>query len=342
MKPRLKLAFVLIFLGILAVFPSGAAAQMPSSIDGVEISMEPETPAPGNRVTVSVESFSTDLAGASIVWLVDGKNFAKGTGKKSIEVVAPSLGKKMTVLASILTIEGREVKKSITINPGGVDLIWESEGFTPPLYKGKAGFAYQNVVHITAIPHLPGTNGLEADPKTLLYKWTNNDQVVQDQSGYGKQSITLQNDLPRENDLLVEVSSPTGDKKAAARMYLEPGKPAITLYEADPLYGVLYNKSISDSFHLSNQEVTIQAVPFNFSIFKNTSLTFNWVINSLERDDLSRNESITLRTKGDTEGTSHVALSIRNPLNILQGADAALSVQFSKKKTDDAVSTSFR
>jgi hypothetical protein len=335
MKPRFFLAFIFTLLTLLSL-PLSSNAQIPVSIDGVEMSVYPETPSPGTKVTVSVESFSTDLGSASILWQIDGKTLNKGVGMKSVVITAPQLGKTITVSAAIMTVEGREVKKSIVIKPAGVDLVWESEGYTPPLYKGKAFFAYQNILHVTAIPHF-STAGGEADPKTLTYKWTVNDKVVQNQSGYGKSSIAIQNDLPRPFEILVEVSTPTGSNKAASRIQLTPGEPSISFYEEDPLYGVLYNRAIIDQIRLGNQEISIRAVPFAFSIFKNFPLTFNWSVNNLERSDLSTNESITLRTKGDTEGTSRISLSIRNAESILQGAERAIGVQFSKKKADTAI-----
>lgn len=62
---------------LLLAFPAFTFAQVPTSIDGVRISLNPEIPAPGQTVTVGVESFSTDLNAASIVWFVDGKKIGR-------------------------------------------------------------------------------------------------------------------------------------------------------------------------------------------------------------------------------------------------------------------------
>jgi hypothetical protein len=331
MKSSLKITIIIIFLALFATLPTLSHAQIPSSIDGVQISTDPEIPAPGQTVTVSVESFSTDLNSASIVWLVDGKNYSQGKGKKFIGVVAPPIGKNMSILVAIMTVEGREVKKAITLKSGGVDLIWESDGYVPPFYKGKALFAYENPVRITAMPHLAGVGGKELDPNTLVYKWTENDKAVQDQSGFGKQTILLQEGVPRPIDIKVEVTTNTGTEKATASMTLTPGNPSVSFYEEDPLYGVLYNKAITDNFHLTNQEMSIRAVPYTFNI---GGLSYLWSINNLERTDLSTNESITLRTKGDAEGSSDISLEVKNLQDILQGARNNTSIWFSKKSAD--------
>jgi hypothetical protein len=305
---------------------------MPTSVDGLTISTDPAEPAPGQSISVSIESYSTDLNAASIVWLVDGKNYAQGIGKTSVNVTAPVIGKTMKVTVAVKTVEGREVKKEITVAPGGVDLIWESAGFAPPFYKGKTLFVYQNLIRVNAIPHLADAKGNEIDPGTLLYKWTENDKVIQDQSGYGKQTLLLQENLPRPFDVQLQVSTPTGSAKASAAMTLTPGDPSISFYEDDPLYGALYNKSLTSKIHLTNSEISIRAVPFSFNVSKNAPLTYNWSVNNLERNDLSKNELITLRTKGDVEGTSAISLDIRGGNDILQAADNSVSIQFTKRQ----------
>lgn len=337
MKSHWKFTIALLFIPILLVvlfFATIARAQTPSSLDGVEIRTNPSTPSPLENVTVSVESFNTDLNAASIVWVIDGKNYAKGTGITSIQIFAPPLGKDLTVVVVIMTVEGKEVKKTITIKSGGVDLVWESAGYIPPFYRGKALFAYENTIKITAMPHLAGANGAELDPRTLVYKWKENDKVVQDQSGYGKQTLTLQEDIPRPLDITVEVGTRTGNQKGTASITLTPGDPSISFYEEDHLYGVLYNKAITDKITLINPEITIRAVPYTFNTsLKTSSLSYIWSINNLERTDLSTNQSITLRTTGDNAGSSDISLEIRNVMDILQGARNGVSIFFSKKPT---------
>jgi hypothetical protein len=339
MNPRLKITIFLLFFVLFSIVPISSHAQVPTSIDGVQISLTPEMPSPGQPVTIDIQSFSTNLGAASIVWLLDGKSFQKGIGKTSITLKAPSLGRTIVILADIMTVEGKEVKKAINLRSGGVDLIWESQGYVPPFYKGRAGFAFQNPVQITAIPHLAGPGGTELPPSSLVYKWTSNDKVVLDQSGYGKQTITLSDDVPQPFDVVVDVTTANGSDKASSRITITPGDPSILFYEDDPLYGVLYNKALTNNVSLANQEISLRATPYLFTFSKNIPLTYNWSVNNLERQDLSTNESITLRPKGDVEGSSDISLEIRNRNQILQGARNAVSVLFSKRRTDEANAT---
>ncbi len=336
MKSRFQFTILCtIFLALLTLFSAlPVNAQTPTSLDGVDIYLSPVNPAPGQQITATLESFSTDLNAASIVWIVDGKNFTKGIGMKSIQLTAPTLGKTMTINAVIMTVEGREVKKILTTRSGGVDIIWESQGYTPPFYQGKSLFAYQNTVKVYAIPHLSQTAGVEIDPRTLVYKWKENDKVIQDQSGYGKQTLTLQQDIPRSLIIEVEVSTANGSQKAVGTINLTPTDPAISFYVDNPLYGVLFNKSISARLNLTEPEVTLRAVPYSFNINSSQSnLTYDWSINNFTQPDLAKNQSVTLRTQENAEGNSEVKLDIRNDADILQGANASLNIFFSKKTT---------
>lgn len=332
MKFRLTSTIFILALSLISIIPTFSHAQIPTSIDGVQIDTYPTFPAPNDSVKVSVESYSTDLNSASIIWLVDGKEFAKGVGRKSIDLTSPALGKTRNIISVIMTVEGREVRKVLSLKSGGVDLIWESGGHTPPLYKGKAQFAYENEIRVIAIPHLAGINGTEINPETLVYKWTLNDKVVQDQSGYGKQTLTIQTEIPRPINIEVEVSTKNGSDKATKTLSLTPTDPSVSFYQEDPLYGVLYNKAITNRISFTDQELNIVAVPYTFNVSKASPVTFLWSINNIERKDLSTNESIVLRTKGDTAGSSNISLEIKSVDSILQRAQNAISVQFSKKQ----------
>lgn len=313
--------------------PAYTHAQVPSSIDGVDISVNNESPRPGEKITVSVESYNTDLNAASIVWVVDGKNAAQGIGIKSIDLVAPKIGKRLNVVVAIMTVEKREVKKTININASDLDLIWESGGYTPPLFEGKAYFAYQNSIKIIALPHI-SSNGKEIDPRTLVYRWKVNDKAQPDKSGYGKQILMLKEDFPGQVTIDLTAETKDGAQKADARIVLVPGNPSISFYEEDPLYGVLYNQALVDTVRLRNKEMNIISIPYSFNFNPSDSppsLSTTWSINNLEQSDLVDNRSITVRTEGDKEGSSLLSVDVKNSDDILQGAKNVLNIVFSKQ-----------
>ncbi|MDB5259670.1 MAG: seg [Candidatus Taylorbacteria bacterium] len=316
-----------------------AHAQIPNSISGVDLNMTPETPQPGETITIELQSYITDLSGAQIVWYVDEKSVAEasGTGKTKYILKAPKNGVRLSVSASITTIEGRRVQKSIDIQPNAVDLVAETNGFIPALYPGKPLIAYQNTVKIIAMPHLVGTDGSEINPKKLIYMWKRNSKVLQDQSGYGKQSIFITgNVVPRPYTIWLDVSSIDGKIHGASNISFEESDPSLAFYEDDPLYGTLYNKMIGDRFQLKNKELNVLAVPYGFNANDLESTTFVWSINSDEQPDLGNKRSVTLRVKEGASGSSGISLETRNQQSILQGASAAFTAYFNPKKISNS------
>ena len=315
-------------------------AQAPTSIDGIDISMSPENPSPRDLITVSITSYLTDLNSASVVWTVDGKLFSKGTGLKSIQIPAPSLGKTKLVSVGIQTVEGRSVQKSLVVRSGDVDMIWENNGYLPPLFKGKVGLVYQNTARIIAIPHLSSGGATEINPSQLVYKWKVGEKVLLEQSGYGKQYIDFNSgDVPKPLEVVVAINSKDGALQTEGRLTIEPQPPTVNFYEIDPLYGVFFNREVGGRVDMKNSETTILAVPYGFN--KNNVLDYVWSINNLEQPDLSKNQSITLRTKGETDGNSSIDLDLRNSSSILQGARASFAAFFKKKVTEGDNQTTF-
>lgn len=329
----------IVFIFILGFIfnPTLSFAQAPTPVDGVNISVDPENPIPGKQANVKVESYNTDLNNANIVWTVDNKVISKGIGITNLKIIAPPIGKVINIFATINTVEGREIKKGINIKSSDTDLIWESEGFTPPLYEGKSHFSYQNRIKIIAIPHIKGEGDNEADPKTLSYKWTVNTRVMKSQSGYGKQYLILKDDLPVDLSVQVEIISKDGNQKSVASIELKPGDPTLSFYEDSPLYGVYYNKSLTNTIRLKDNEISILAVPYYFSKTRDSDISRVWSINDIEQQDIKNNNSITLRTAPGSEGGSNISLEIRGIDDILQGAKEKINIYFNKKKEETNV-----
>ncbi len=329
----MKLLLKISILTLICVFTLTAQAQIPTtSIDGVTIQTSSDNPKPGEEMEISVESYTFNLNAASIVWLVNGKTQNNGIGLKKITVVTPKVGQRTKVTANIKTAAGREVQKTITISSASVDIIWESDGYVPPFFNGKLPFSYQNSVKLVAMPHLSKDGKTEIDPKTLVYSWKNDGKYIDNGQGYGKQSVEVDSgDIPKPLEITVDVSNREQTEHSVGYLTLSPAAPSLSFYEEDSLYGILFNKSLADKVQLKNSEMKILAVPFGFN-FKNNQTAYTWTVNDIEQSDLEKNRSITVRTKGDSEGTSNVYLDARNDTNFLQGARGGFSINFNKKK----------
>jgi len=338
--------FVLFFLVISAfsLVYSGVHAQTigTTSIDGIDVASSPANPAPGSSVVVSLNSYSTDLSGATIAWTVNGKTLTKGVGMKSITVTAPTTGKKLQVMATINTLEGAQIQKLISITSGSVDIVWETSGYVPPLYLGKAPFAYQNTLTFVAMPQLVDSNGNPINPKNLIYQWKENTFVLGNQSGYGKQSLTVTGSViagPVTID--VTVASADGTAHAESQIEIQPQSPSIVFYQDDPLYGVLYNSAITGSLNLVHNQTKILAAPYGFDTTA-SGLVYNWSINGVAQSSLSSSQSVVLGTNNGQQGSSDIDLNMQNTgNNILQGAESSFTATFANQTNTTTSSALF-
>ena len=320
------------------------------SYDGVDISSSPSNPAPGDKVSVSVQSFSMDLNSAAISWSVDGKVLTKGTGMTSLEINAPAIGKSTRIIATVSTLAGAIIRKTVTIRSGDVDLVWETSGYTPTLYRGKVPFVYQNNVTFTALPHFVDKNGKAIDPRGLIYKWSDGSDVLGDQSGYGKQSITIRGSIiPRTLDISVVATSPDDQTiNGQSEVSLDAVAPSITFYQDDPLYGVLYNNAIGSTFRLSHNELKVVSAPYGFDIPTTNNLAtpsplvYTWDINNVDQANLTTSRSVVLHVNAGQQGSSNISLSLANTANnILQGATASFNAIFNTKSQSTTKTTVF-
>ncbi len=327
----MKKVFVIATIITFLISLSSSHAQIPSSIDGIEIQTNVSNPRPGQSIEISIESFLYDLGSASVVWQVDGKTHDSGVGIKKINVVAPQIGVPMNISAVIKTPDGKETRKTLSIKTGSVDIIWESSGYMPPFYNGKIPFSYQNNIKLIAIPHLSKDGKTELDPKTLVYTWKRDGKYIENGQGYGIQSVEIPaDDLPKNLDITVEVHNREQTLTTTGSINLVPAEPSISFYEDSLLYGILLNKALISNVPLTNREMKILVVPYGFTNEPENS--YDWSINNIQQPDLLRNRSITIRTKDDMEGSSNIYLDVRNQENILQGARGGFTVYFNKKQ----------
>jgi hypothetical protein len=335
-RRTLYFSLILLVLGGLNIGVSQAQGLPP--VSGLQLTLSDPVPSPGQTVTVTAQSYSFEINTANIVWTVDGRINTRGIGLTKIDITAPAAGKKRTVNVSATTPQGRTYTSSISVGSGSIDLIIETDGYVPPFFRGKTPMAYQNKIKVIAIPHLANAAGTEYAVNSLVYTWNRNGTVLQDQSGYGKQTITMLGDIvPRDYTLTVNVSSRDNANRAEETILIKAGEPSITFYNEDPLYGPLFNRSVSGTIRIGTErELGIRAVPFGFSRPTIDALSFNWRINGAERTELNNHESLILRAQENTVGISNIQLAVRNLENILQGSEASFSAIFTATAPETA------
>ena len=321
--------FVLLFLSAL----SGNfvhAQTIPGISDPVTFSMIPEYPQPNEIITIKAQSYSTDLDKAVFRWTVNGKTYAEGAGLKSINVKTGPTGSIMTVSAEVSTSDFGLIRNDISFRPVEISLLWQSDTYVPPFYKGKALHSYNGAFKVTAIPEFFDLTGKRIDPKDLIYTWKKNGTVQGDASGLGKDSfVTTQTSYLREGeDIAVDVSSPKDILAGSASITVNPTFPEINFYENSPLYGVVYEKALKRNLNLSQEEITLRAEPFYMSTKTplNGLLTFDWKMNDASVADFKNKNEITLRKSGTNGGQSYISLVVQNQAKVLQGASGNITI----------------
>jgi len=329
-----RLACIVFCITLIA---SCAHAQVPTGVGSINLVVSTNNPAPGDSVTITAESYTADMNSSKITWTVNGKATEQGIGAATLTLTAPALGKHLTVNVSAVTSSGAVINETTTVSSGVVDMVLENSGYVPPFFAGKIAPSYQNEITIIAIPHLANSSGAEYDPSSLVYQWKKNGSVLQDQSGYGKQSITLTGDLlPRAYTVNVLVTTRDGATQSAGYITVSPQSPSIVFYSNDALYGPLYNKSVPADIRIGSQkEVSVLAVPFGFDkpVDGLGDLSFSWSINGVGHPELDSGDSVTLRAPTDQAGSSNISLSIANAQKILQGVQDSFSVNFAANQT---------
>lgn len=307
----------------------GLSQQNPTQITDRDIGvvLSPESPGPNQNVTITLESFSTNLNKANITWSVDDKEKLTGIGKTKFSLTSPNIGSKITVSIAIIVSEGTRVDKKIIIEPAQVDILWEaSNSYVPTFYKGKAFATQESQVKVVA---LPVDTDMGVRPETKVYNWKKNFKADTFNSGYGKYAYTLRNSyLDLTDNVSVNVSTVEGGGSSGS-LSLAYQKPKILFYEISPIYGTLYNQLLNSGFYLRKGETSIVAEPFYFSkkngSITSTNLSYSWQVNNQSVATPEIPNVLTVRNSG-VPGLAKVSLSIVNTLTLFQEKKQSLDI----------------
>ena len=312
---------------------------LPSGIqEQITVEQVPSIPQPGEQVNVRITGYSTDLNKARITWTLDGKAVvSQQTGATAFTFKAPASGETSRLVITIVKEGGGTITKSLVISPADVDLIYEANTYAHPFYKGKKLFTSEAEINFIAIPNFVSSNGTKIEASNLVYTWRVNGSVLQNASGYGKYTYSTKGTLiERPSVITVDVSAVNSTLKATKSIQVQSLTPTITLYENNPLLGVVYEKAIEGAFKLERPQVDFEGVPYFFSAsFKDSNdLDYRWFINGNEVETKASNENyMLLRNEQNAEGTAVVNVSVNHVRNLLQTTGASLQLDFTK--TDD-------
>jgi hypothetical protein len=318
-----------------SLYPSTQTSTVSPTLLGPSVDMlvNPTTPRPGATVTVSLQSYDTDLLRAGIIWYQDGGLVKSSVGNTKITIQAKkSLGASTVIKADITSSEGINIIKEATITSQDLDLIAEPSGYTPPFYKGSALYVPQGVVIITALPQIVDSNGVRVSTKDIVYVWKKSDRVISDSSGLGRDRISISGPIPiRPIQIKLEASTKDGSIKLTRSINIESRNPTVLLYENNPSYGILFNKALTDEKTLTQEEINLFAAPYSMSTLMANSLvlTYEWYMNNKQIENPAGQNFIILRNEGK-EGTATISVNVKNRGRIFQSAKGGLTINFGK------------
>ncbi len=296
-------------------------AQIPQIEEQVKITIDPIIPKPGDQVTITIEDYGIDLDRATVTWALNGKNIKAGVGVKSFILNAGPVGTVSNIVITVAPINGPSYSRTVKIAPADVDLIWEANSYVPPFYKGKALDTFGDDVKIVAIPTLV-SNNKKMDPSQAVYTWKLNYEVQGDQSGTGVNYYDLPGKiLPTPDNISVTVAAGQ-DRSITASKYedVTAGTPGLDFYENNPIYGILFNRALSGTYNLNQDEVKIAAYPYFFGTkMKNdTDLTYTWNLNNTSINVPANQNEVTFRNANKQKGLATIQLRVNSASKLLQ------------------------
>lgn len=312
--------------------------ELPTDFNKVPITIEitPEFPGPEQEVTAEITSYSTKLATNKIAWYVNNRLIEQGTGITKISFKTGKFGVGSAISVNVLADNGFSTRTNLTVVPTQIDLVWQAETYTPPFYKGKALFSHQSPVKVVAIPTIMRPGGSKISADSLVYRWEYNDKVLAKESGLGKNTITIQDQIPSEDSLIrVDVSTIDQSIKARGLLRLTSTEPLVLLYEEGPI-GIKYEKALGARDYAIGSDTKISAIPYFFSVPKKNTvgLTYKWILNG--KDTTNRGSSVIIGP-GKTEGRASVELEITAVGKMFQKNNTELPINLSGTKATGSI-----
>ncbi|MBU1557630.1 hypothetical protein KKC45_01570 [Patescibacteria group bacterium] len=323
---------ITIFLFLIWILPTSFIEA--SSLDtGITANMKPEFPRANQTVSISLESYLTDLNRAEIYWYKNGILERGGLGETGFSFDTKEVGSEENISIEIVSPNLGIMNKEIIVRPAEIDLVWEADSYTPPFYKGKSLNSKQSDVTVVAVPNLIKESGEKISSENLIYTWRKDWSVLGSKSGVGKNKLLLESrDMLRDPVIVVDVETLDGLIKARRTITINKYQPKILFYKKDALLGTLFNTSISKQFNLSEEEISVVVYPFFFSEkdFSQGNLQYNWSMNNKRINNDS--DTLVLRQEGESAGMSILSLEIKNLNKIMQFSEEKFNILFGKEQ----------
>ncbi len=299
---------------------------------GTDLSLElvPAHPAPNETVRVQARSTLIELSDATIVWSANGRVVAQGVGVSEATVVAASLGSETTIIARVVEGGTEIASAEARIRPVEMELLWESDSYVPPFFRGRALPSAGTNLRLEALPRFARANGVLVPVRDITFTWSRNGYVIEAASGRGKSKAFLESpSLFGTDTISVEARTSDGIFEGSSSATIQSEEPHIVLYQNHPVFGIAYQEALGARTKIPDVEVSFSAVPY----FADTErpddgmLSYEWRVNGgTISNDPERPSSITINASGSS-GAAFVELAITHLTNFFLNASGSWDLQ---------------
>lgn len=316
--------FAILFFAVL--LPFGVSGQIIPTLDSpTEIQIVPNFPAAGANVLVTAQNVLNGDA-FTYSWTVNGEVVEQGIGRNSIVVTVGGVGEETTVSVTItdgaITVGGT----SRTIVPAELDLVWEAETYTPSFYVGRPLATGASPVSVTAVPNLR-ENGVRISESELVYEWFVDNSRSPVRSGYGLNTVSITPpSFSAPFTVLVNAKTQSGAVAVQSSVEITPRAPEIVLYEKTPLLGTLFNRAITNSVTLFDEEITVGLFPLY--ITNPDRPAYSWEVDGSPVEPGETPRELTLRKTGPGSGRFTIKTSLETAGSLFERASKSFILTF--------------
>lgn len=291
------------------------------------LTLAPENPVPGETVRLAISSYSLDLDRSIITWKANGVVFAHGVGLKETSIAAGEVGSTTDITVDVLSDSGEGGFAEARITPSELQLLWTTDGYTPPFFKGRKHAGTNATVRAYALTDFT-RDGERVPEKDIVYTWYRNGTVIADASGRGKSHATLRGPALGTETLRVVAETADRTQRAEASVPIIAHDARLVLYENHPLFGILYHRAIVGDVNTIERELKVTAVPYFAHTDKPQTLSYEWAVHehTIEPNEEAP-ETLTL-VADEYVGPVEIKLVATNPADILMRSTGAWRIVF--------------
>ena len=240
----------------------------------------------------------------------NGTVLREGQGNVSVPFTTGRSGSPVSLTVRV-TIDGVVYTGNITFTPADLTLFYEADAYVPSMYPGKRLPPPDGKAKIIALSDFRGSGGVSIPANQILYTWKVDGRTLFEESGIGKESITIT--IPtkyRSRTISVLASTRDGAISVERTVTLTSQDPRVRTYVFDPLVGVRYESAITEDTHLVG-EATLIAEPFYFSASERNegTLVYQWRLNNVTIPG-EVTPRLTLRNTSGQDGTASIDVRI--------------------------------